>query len=179
MSSAGKRRAENRYIQARYDALRATTVTLEGSTRAPFLLTEMSRRAEEAWRQQWVPHNDREPPNGGWDWPAFRTRLRGHIDRFEVAVWCGDLLCGLAIGTLSNSAAAIQAVEGSPVPGCPLKGDVLLIALQAVTCYAQVTGRGEVRIMEPAPALIPLYERGYGFALESPRRERPYCWRRV
>lgn len=183
MSSSSKRREQHRFIQARSTAYQATHTSLGGVIRSPFRLTEFSAKMEEAWRQQWLPILDRTPPNGGWDWPEVRTHYRRHIDRLEVAIWSlDDRLYGAAVGKTNKTAVVVEALEGDPRNDCPLKGQLLLIFLQAATCYAQTLGRSQLWLMEPASKeLEDLYVSGFGFAIERPKgkNQRPFCWREV
>jgi hypothetical protein len=163
-----------------HEAFERTSNSLHGVTPYEFRLTELSQLTDVAWASQWVPYNQRQPPDGGWDWPKIRRTYKPREPaRFQVAIWTETILGGMAIGYLNNTATVIEAVEGSPAPGCPLKGAILLIALQAATFYAQCTGRVELWLMEPAAALLTLYTNGYGFSLETPSRGRPYCRRRI
>lgn len=183
MSSSSKKREQHRYIQARSTAYQTTHTSLGGIIKSPFRLSEFTQKMEECWRQQWLPCLDRTPPNGGWDWPEVRTHYRRHIDRFEVAIWSlDDKLYGLAIGKTNQTAVVIEALEGDPRKDCPLKGQLLLIFLQAATCYAQALNRPQLWLMEPANRdLEDRYVSDYGFVVEHPRgkHQRPYCWREV
>ncbi|WP_147274807.1 hypothetical protein [Ferruginivarius sediminum] len=153
--------------------------TLETAV-APFRLTVITRAAVEAWKTHWKPINNRELPDGGWDWEAIRQEYRNDHKRFELAIWGeNEELCGLAIGTRNKTAARLDAIEGSPSDSHPLKGQILLIGLQALSCYAQKTGRAEAWLMEPVEGLVEIYEQDFGFTLERPRKSAPYCRRRV
>lgn len=137
---------------------------------------------EEAWKQQWYPNlGARTPPEGGWDWPERYRAYKNHLDRFEVAIWSDhDRLSGLAIGKTNSHCVRVEILEGYPRPDCPLRGQALLIILQAATCYAQLLGKRYLCLMEPANAeLERLYEDVYGFQMARPKKERPYCWREV
>jgi hypothetical protein len=177
---SGRRLAALRYSEALHDAFARTIGSLRGVTPSEFHISELSQDTDVAWTSQWVPHNTRQPPEGGWHWPKIRRTYRPRTpSRFQIAIWHDDRLCGVSVGYLNNTATVIDAVEGSPAPDCPLKGAILLIVLQAATFYAQGTGRAELWLMEPAPGLLTLYTRDYGFSLETPHRGRPYCCRRI
>lgn len=178
MSNGGRQRAAQRYRTALYNAQQAAISTLADTVSADFNLSGLTNRAVEAWSAQWV-NNNRQPPNGGWDWAEIRNNYRSKIDKFEAAVWSDQTLSGLSIGCVNHTAVMVDAIEGHPSPSNPLKGQVLLIVLQAATCYAQALGREELWLMEPAGGLIPLYTETYGFSLEKTRQGTPYCRRRI
>ena len=103
---------------------------------------------------------------------------RHHPSRFDFAVCSGNTLSGLAIGRTGSAYCSIEYLEGSPVVGHPLKGQVIPAALTALLAYTTVLGRGEMRLVEPLALLVPIYK-ARGFSLVEPRGERPYCVRRV
>lgn len=181
--SMSRQAVKQKYIAARGAAYRATVETLHGKIDAPFSLSEMSLRSDRAWSEQWVSHpsyEERSPPNGGWDWPLWRHNYINNLDRFELAVWSGDRLAGLALGTLTKQAHRLLVAEGDPRPENPARGQLLLIILQAATLYAQRTGRKQLHLVEPAnQALTKLYTSVYGFTLVKVRGEAPYCMREV
>jgi hypothetical protein len=178
VASARRQKTVQQYNEYRFEALQRAAITLDTATKADFTLTEMTWTAIEAWKSQWTGVRSRDEPDGGWDWESIRTLFRRDPKRFEVAVWSHDKLCGLAVGTLNKTATVVEVLEGHPDPTHPLRGEVLLIVLQAATTYAQRTGRPEVWLMEPAEGLIHLYEK-LGFSLETPKRGKRYCRRKV
>lgn len=94
-----------------------------------------------------------------WDWRGVTKRPRDA--RFEVAMWHGDRLCGLALGPVEGvigmGRACLEYIEGAPRPH-PLQGQVIPIALITVEELARIMGLPEVRLLGPMPALVPLYE---------------------
>lgn len=142
---------------------------------------EITRAAGEAWQTQWRPINERTPPEGGWDWPDIWTdRKRHNTELFHAAVWFGGRLSGLALGVPNKTAVVLEGVEGDPNSDNPAKGLVLLTILEAATCYAQITGRQEIWLKEPAnERLVSLYVDGYGFELVTDKARKPYCRKRV
>ncbi|WP_267361482.1 MULTISPECIES: hypothetical protein [unclassified Methylobacterium] len=144
-------------------------------------MREITRAAGEAWQKQWRPNNERTPPEGGWDWPDIWTdRKRHHTELFHAAVWFGDRLCGLALGVPNRTAVVLEGVEGDPNSDNPAKGLVLLTVLEAATCYAQITGRQEIWLKEPAnERLVSHYVDAYGFELVTDKAHKPYCRKRV
>ena len=67
-----------------------------------------------------------------WDWDEIHRRYRTDPDRFDLCMWVGDILCGVALATLSGPAATINFLEGQPSDDCPLKGVRAAIAIEAV-----------------------------------------------
>lgn len=122
--------AKRRYIDLRHRAYCAAAENLRDHINVPFNLTEITGRADEAWRRQWRPANDREPPNGGWDWPYWRRARQKDPSRFELAVWSGHHLCGMALGKATADAVEIEILEGNPVPDHPLDQAVLAIIIE-------------------------------------------------
>ena len=103
---------------------------------------------------------------------------RSEPDRFEVAVWSSDTLCGLAIGRTRTEFCRVDYLEGSPMPDHPLRGKVAIIVSGAAVAYATALGKREVRLMDPIPAVVPHYV-DLGFTLASPKGGAPYCWWKI
>ena len=169
--------AERRYAGLRSAALgQASDVFAHSIAPIPARLSTINNTTLDAWRQHWAGHPVRAV---AWPWdvmvPDYR---RHHPSRFELAIWSGDTLCGLAIGRTGNAYCSIEYLEGSPMAGHSLKGQVIPAALTALLAYAAVLGKGEMRLMEPFAPLVPAYE-VYGFLLVEPRGERPYCLRKT
>jgi hypothetical protein len=100
-------------------------------------------------------------------------------DRFEVSVWSGETLCGLAVGWTRQAFCRVDYLEGSPDPAHPLKGSVAVIVSGAATAYATALGKDEIRLMNPIPAVVPHYQ-GLGFTVANLTDGTPYCsWKRV
>jgi hypothetical protein len=97
-------------------------------------LSLIDEAALQAWEEQWRPRSDRP---GGWNWREQRLALRSTLNRFEVALWSGPVLCGLAIGKPSKgpSHLAVQLLEGNPAESHPLKGFVAECAVEAGISY--------------------------------------------
>ena len=94
-------------------------------------------------------------------------------------MWVGDTLCGLALATLSGPAATINFLEGQPSNNCPLKGLRAAIAIEATQRYAQLSGRGEIRVQPISEGLENLYRDIFGFDLATPKGEQAYYRRRI
>ncbi len=84
----------------------------------------------------------------------FSRRAGGyHPEKFEVAVWKGDELCGIAIGrheeAAENDYVSIRVAEGSPVPNHALKGHILRIVDTAACYHADAMGLDKVAHIGP------------------------------
>lgn len=109
-----------------------------------------------------------------WDWRQIVAGYRNDTKRVEVAIWAGNLLCGLDIGRVRPSYVSLDYLEGHPDPKHPLKGGIIVIALTVLRALAQAHGRPNMRLIEPLPELVDLY-RGFGFDYHQPKSEPSYC----
>ena len=116
-----------------------------------------------------------------WPWPSMADSFRrGHPDRFELAIWCQNALCGLALGRPSPSTShlSLYYMEGNPDLAHPLCKKVTAVTLTALNAYAVALRKQELRLVEPLPQLIPFYcSPDFGFSLVQPKRGAPYCRR--
>ncbi len=130
------------------------------------------KAAETIVREEWAGHPNRRYP---WPWQAMLDNLRkNEPDRFELALWSENTLCGLAVGSTRRSFCRVDYLEGSPEPDHPLKGYVAMIMVGAVVAYATALNRPEVRLCDPIPVMTRKYQ-SLGFSLVTPRGEAPYC----
>ena len=147
-------------------------------TPSPITLRSITPDALTAFETTWLEH----PRLRAWRWRDLATDYRrNEPDRFEVAIWSGSILCGLALGKLRRGYCSGNFLEGSPVPRHPLRGKVLPAALTALTTYAAVAvvdKRRTIRLVDLDPDMIPRYS-ALGFVLASPKRELQYCWKVV
>jgi hypothetical protein len=99
----------------------------------------------------------------------------------HVAIWSGEVLCGLAAGQPSkqHTRLRLEWVEGFPGPTHPLKRHVLDIAMLVAERYAVVLGADTLRAVNPAPALVETYQTDYGFGPVRYESGSPYCERRL
>ncbi len=116
-----------------------------------------------------------------WPWQDMAAEWRRDVpERFELAVWRDGILCGLALGRPSRgpSHIALYYVEGNTDPAHPLRRKLVSATLAALRAYAIALGKAELRLVDPLPALIPVYcSPALGFELVTPRKEAPYCGR--
>lgn len=129
------------------------------------VITEWSGRAARAL-EDW--------PKTVFDWPEI-FRRHNDPDRLDMAIWGGqDRLSALALGLTSGQALTLRFLEGDPRQDCPLRGRRIAVALETAANYAQLRGKKEIRVQPINDQLVYLYEKVYGFTLESPRNEAPY-----
>jgi hypothetical protein len=104
-------------------------------------LTGLSHAAISAWQGQWAGGT-------GWNWRELRDDCFSNYKRFDLAIWYGGSLCGLALGrpTKSKLALKIELVEGKPGRHI-LKGSVAFCVLEAGLC------------IDPLPKALRTYRR--------------------
>ncbi len=72
--------------------------------------------ALDAWRRQWAGHPARPV---AWPWDAMMSDYRRHRpSRFELALWSGDVLCGLAVGRTGSAYCGAEYNAGQSGPLC-------------------------------------------------------------
>lgn len=171
-----------RYMQIRSAAYASVVADAEttGAIAVPLCLTGIMPAALTAWEQSWAPHGDDPSRPGGWNWVQIAGVYSRHPDAFHLAIWSGLALCGLSAGRPSRGHhyLAVNFLEGSPVADHPLKGQVLPLVLAAATAYGRALGAASLRLNNPLPGAVPLYER-QGFTLVWGRGTGPYCERRI
>lgn len=157
------RKTEARYQALRRDVLEEGTRKLRALLSMPDLhLGELDWEALGA-RSKWVhvPGAD-----GDFDWEAERERISHKLARFSIALWHGDLLCGLAAGKPSpgKTLLRIHLIEGNPDRSHPLRGEVVPSVVRVAAMYAKALRSEEIRIMSPLPGALKSYRR-VGFVL--------------
>lgn len=112
------------------------------------------------WEAVWVPAHPGGAAHGGFDWREAFSILRHKAERFDAAIWCNGLLCGLAIGKPSRGKrhVTVYLLEGARHTTNPLKGRVLAIILTLADEYAKALNAGHVRLMNPVPGMIQTYQ---------------------
>ena len=158
----------SKYSEIRYEVYKGVPIIVG----MPALKLTPINSAALAALANW-PDRGRTPPNGGWDWGSwteyFKTR---HKKYFDVAIWNGNKLCGLALGRLSlrNVKVRLEIIEGSTEQSHPLKGQIAYIGLTAIEAFGYVVGAEESLIIDPVPGAIASY-RSYGYTLKSGNKQ--------
>jgi hypothetical protein len=140
----------------------------------PIRLSLIDEPSLQAWQGQWKPRSDRP---GGWNWREQRLALRSTLSRFEVAIWSGPMLCGLAIGRPSKgpSHLAVLLLEGNPSQTHPLTGLVPECVAEAGISYGRLLGKAQLRFLRPLPIPLSAYRR-LGFRVEPESLDPLYCF---
>jgi hypothetical protein len=161
-------------MAALIDAQERLVARIFGSRGIPVRLSLIDDAALLAWREQWTPRPDQP---GGWNWPEQTRRLRSTLGRFEIALWSGPILCGLAIGKPSKgpSHLAVQLIEGNPAPTHPLKGFVAECVTEAAFSDGRLLNKSQPRLLRPLPGALEKY-RAIGFGIEPDSPDPSYCF---
>jgi hypothetical protein len=123
-----------------------------------YTVSDIGAGALIAWDRQWEESRTVKREYGGWDWRALRKHYN-EPDRFDVALWCGELLCGLAIGQPSAKGRflVMHYLERRYGDSNPLRRRVIRLVSAGVVDYAERLGCEAVRIWRPAQGLIVKY----------------------
>jgi len=134
------------------------------------------------WSSVWSICN---PPGGvRFPWNTIYRRVRSTPRRFDLAIWDGSILCGLAVGVASrgkigqDTNLTMKFLErlGDPPIGPPMnsiRGYVATIALDVAYAYAQTLDKKWLYLQEPLPGAVPKYEE-LGFSLVKTQKSRTY-----
>ena len=131
-------------------------------------------------QKQWVGHEDRILQ---WDWWHWHKGFGDSPHRFEIAIRLDGLLVGMVLGVFrpadgdAGARLEIWYLEGKPGEH-NLKGSMLGIILELSYYYAQVKDATELRIVDPLPEVMPLYE-AFGFQAVAQGGSVVYCFRTV
>lgn len=160
----------NKYEEIRRDIYREMplAVNMPGVRLTPI------NQAALSYYKKW-PAIDRVPPNGGWDWESWSTYYKEkYPKRFDIAIWFGNTLCGLALGKMSekNIHVKLEVLEGSTNSTHPLKGRVAYISLTALEMFGYALNAKEARIIDPVHAAITSYT-NLGYNLMSSTKNYP------
>lgn len=174
-----------KYQSLRAKAYQGAIDNLRDHIDSPFSVQSIGIVALEAWERDWVPILDASRRELSWNWAEIFRRFDNEPGRLDIAIWevrddDRAQLCGLAMGQLKAHSVNLVGIEGNPSRSHPLRGDLIPIALETGTNYAQITGRSELRIVDPRGArLIHYYTNELGFKLVHPAFGVPYCVRKV
>jgi hypothetical protein len=136
----------------------------------PVVFTAIGEEELAAW-QAW--------PSPVFDWREVVADFRPYLDRFELAIWSGDMLAALIIGRPSkgNDNLTLHFLERSWANN-PLAGWVALIATDAADNYARVLEKQHLVLKNPIPEAIPKYE-SLGFVVANSINRNTYYRREV
>jgi hypothetical protein len=155
----------------------------QGTAGSTLRLTDIGTEARAAWRKTWT---HRHPSgHGGWDWERLALRFRRRPSAFQLALWSGDRLCGLAVGRASarrvdgrRHTLSIHYMESTPEPDHPLKRNVALLITSAADVYGSALGASRLLLVYPLPGVLSHYAR-LGFTVAWWRDRPVYCEREI
>jgi hypothetical protein len=162
-------RTKSRYDAILPQALRKTgerlpeTLALLGiEVDARLWLTVIDAAALDARDAQWSAF----PPNnpGNFDWRHDVGLRRKDAAPFHVAVWHGETLCGLGLGRKRGSRVDLDLIR--------------FCVDEAALTFARDAGAKILRLVDPLPGALPLYE-AMGFRVVRNRARDLYCEREV
>jgi hypothetical protein len=142
-------------------------------------LSGIDRHTLSVWRLTW--RGEHPSGDGGWDWERVSWSFRRRPAAFHVAIWNGERLCGLAVGRLSAKRAggvrhtlSVHYMESAPETDNPFAGMVALLVVSAARTYGRMLGASRLRLVNPLPGVLPLYER-LGFTVAQSGGRPVYC----
>lgn len=117
---------------------------------------------------------------GGFPWRLIWDQVRTTPRRFDVAIWDGPALCGLAVGMASRGKTnvTIKWLERFDSGENFLKGEVAQIVFTAADHYAKIVGAQWLKVRDPLPGTERLYN-AMGFSVAPPMRRVAYYQREV
>lgn len=119
-------------------------------------------------------------PRGSFPWDEIYRQVRSCPRRFDIAIWDGLNLCGMACGMASRgpSFVTVKWIERFATDTGGLRGMVAETALTAAEHYAFVLQRQHVRVKNPLPGTEHLYE-NLGFTTDVVLKGNHYLQRDV
>lgn len=152
---ASHRIAEKKYRNIRQIAYEITQEELPYQDRSAIKLTEVTSEALSR-SETWAFSSERRVY---WDWKfGVNTYRKRYPNRFELAIWYHDNLCGLSLGRPSYSGTRVRLDFIERTPGYNmLTGRIAPISITALEVFARLIEASEVRIMFPEETLIEYY----------------------
>ena len=185
MPDPGFSRAQQQYARMRaaaYAPVQQDAIAL-GRTPNSLRLADCTPRTLAVWRSTWSgPH---PAGAGGWDWETLLRRAWRNPASFHLAIWSGKTLCGLAVGRVGprnrdgrRNAILLDFIESVPDRQHPLRGAIAYLATSAVHAYGRILKAEAVRLMDPLPGAMRIYQ-DLGFDVVSSDGRVLYCERRI
>lgn len=158
-------KTEKKLAEEKYKALRSLAMSAVEDeinqllTHVTVRLTHITSEALDlavAWRKAYYDKRENHEP--GWNWTAELNRFRSRPRRIELAIWGNDVLCGLALGRISDKkiVVTIHLIESNPTNN-PLKAKIVPIAAQFIEVLGNTLGVREISIERPVNSLIDFY----------------------
>lgn len=170
---AEHRATEERYQQARTISRATAWEFLPVSLREAVSFRDIDVLAINLSRR-WEEHPERRVL---WDWrQIYSAYAFRHPKRFELAIWCSSLLCGLSIGkpTWGEGKLRLDLIEASPQK-TPLSGKAVQLTILAAAAYGRHIGATELRIMHPINNTVRQHYISHGFIYLGGKSD--YCVR--
>ncbi|EXF91861.1 hypothetical protein HK44_013725 [Pseudomonas fluorescens HK44] len=106
-----------------------------------------------------------------YPWDNIPDWKRKDAKGLDLAIWYEGELCGLCYATPRKSTICIKIVllQGRTSDTHPLRGWVAPMALLVTEFYARMLGCCEIEVQEPAPGVIPYYQK-LGFDFDKTNR---------
>lgn len=147
---------EDRYRILRHAARVAVMEEFVGSASPEIRLAEIGHEALAAaggWKNRRVV----------WDWEQLVRKLKRRPRRIELAIWVDPVLCGLAVGRISDRRVSARIDRLERAPGTfQLAGLIGEIATVYLDTIGTLAGCREAVISKPAESLLDFYkELGY------------------
>lgn len=142
-------------------------------------ITSITPRALQAYAAAWAGRGH-WTGDGGWPWDVIARPYLKKPRAFHAALWEGDVLCGLAVGTVSRGKERItlRFMQSSPHAAHPLRGRVTLLMFEAATAYGEVLGSKQLILRDPLDGAVSIYRR-LGFEIAGNRRGVVYLARKL
>jgi uncharacterized protein YdcH (DUF465 family) len=174
----GRWEAEVRYEEFREVArevalryVRSMPIWASEEERLLVRLTEIDEPCLDIWEATWKTKM--------FNWREVDAHFKRDTDRFEVAIWSGEELCGLCAGRSSNGPdnVTIHFLERMR-PDNPLRGRIALLATETADRYAKTMQKQRVKLKDPLADAIVVYE-ALRFVLAEPLGQTTYYARQV
>jgi len=156
-----RRKAEEAYSAVRREAMLMLQPELQQTLKLNIYLTNITPDALEIavdWDYIYscLEKTHHKP---AWDWVKELKKFRRRPRRVELAIWCEQQLCGLALGRISDRCivATIHLIEANP-DDHPLKGKIIPVATRYLEVLATSLKAREISIEQPIPDLIEYYK---------------------
>jgi hypothetical protein len=185
MHDSSFQRAQEYYARLRrsaYESVRDDAIA-SGLVEVPLRIADTDPLTLLTWRRTW--EGSHPSSWGGWNWEPLLRRAWRHPSAFHLAIWSGTVLCGLAVGRVSDrdrqglrNAVSIHYMESAHDPQHPLRGAIASLVIDAGDTYGRALGASRLRLVEPLPGIRATYE-GMGFTTVWQRGRALYCERRI
>ncbi|MEZ2637706.1 hypothetical protein ACBP95_18670 [Morganella morganii] len=126
-------------------------------------LTSINDHVLDEWFKSWYGRSNRFK-HGNWHWDRMIAKRRKKCKRFDLAIWSGEVLCGLTLGGVSrgNKTVRIDYIEANPNKH-PLDKKIAGIAIAVAISVGQKINASHVAIFNPVNDKVESLYRKFGF----------------